>query len=134
MAIQTPLSLAAGKYTLDITGPGAGTGRVSLTGLTDSTTKPTFTYDLSMYLIGDGQALVMLMDHDTVVSGQGFQQTLVAPTTAAFSGSYVLNVRHVLPSGNAETRQFASVPSSESMVVKQPKFTRVEEPTLYAIK
>jgi hypothetical protein len=43
-------------------------------------------------------------------SGQGFQQTLVAPTTAAFSGPCVLNVRHVLPSGNAETRQFGLGP------------------------
>jgi len=110
VAIQTPLSLAAGKYTLDTTGPGAGTGRVSLTGLTDSTTKPTFIYDLSLYLTGDGQALVMLMDHDTIVSGQGVQQTFIAPTTAAFAGPYVLNVRHVLPSGNAETRQFGLGP------------------------
>jgi hypothetical protein len=106
VANQTPLPLAAGTYTLDTSGPGAGTGRVSLIGLTDSTTHPTFTYDLALYLTGDGQGLLILMDKDAVLTGQGFQQTQTGFTAAAFAGPYVMNVRHVLVSGTAETRQF----------------------------
>jgi hypothetical protein len=107
VAIQTPLPLAAGTYTLDTTGPGAGTGRVTLTGLTDSTTNPTFTYNLELYLTGDGQGLLILMDQDAVITGQGFQQTGSGSFTAnSFSGSYAFNVRRAVPSGSSETRQY----------------------------
>jgi len=57
VANQTPLPLAAGTYTLDTTGVGAGTGRVTLAGLTDSVSNPTFNYDLELYLTGDGEGL-----------------------------------------------------------------------------
>jgi hypothetical protein len=105
VAVQAPLSLAAGAYTLGTTGPGAGTGRVSLTGLTDSTTKPTFVYDLNLYLTGDGQGLLILMDRDTVVTGHGFQQVGGPSTASSFSGLYALNLLHVSLNGNTETRQ-----------------------------
>jgi hypothetical protein len=103
---QTPLSLAAGTYTLDTSGAGAGTGRVSLNGLTDSTTNPTFTYDLDLFLTGDGGGLLILTDHDTVLTGQGFQQTGGPFGSNSFFGPYAMNVRHVDISGNTETRQF----------------------------
>jgi len=105
VAIQTPLPLAGGTYTLDTTGAGAGTGRVTLAGLTDSTTNPTFTYDLELYLTGDGQGLLILMDRDEVVVGQDFQQTGGPFTATSFNGSYALNVRHVVPNVGSETRQ-----------------------------
>ena len=106
VANQTPLSLAAGTYTLDTIGPGAGTGRVSLNGLTDSTTNPSFTYDLDLFLTGDGGGLLILTDHDTVLTGQGFQQTGGPFGTNSFSGPYAMNVRHVAISGSTETREF----------------------------
>src|SRR5216684_1806143 len=107
---QTPLPLAAGTYTLDSTGVGSGTGRVTLAGLTDSLTNPTFNYDLALYLTGDGHGLLVLMDEDTVVAGQGFRQTPGPFTAGTFSGSYGLNVRHVVPNGGGEARQNGTGP------------------------
>jgi len=110
-ANQTPLPLAAGTYTLDTTGVGAGTGRVILAGLTDSVTNPTFNYDVALYLTGDGHGLLILMDQDDVIAGQGFQQTGSGPFTASsFSGSYGLNLRHVVPGGSGEARQDGTGP------------------------
>jgi hypothetical protein len=111
VANQTPLPLAAGTYTLDTTGVGAGGGRVTLAGLTDSITNPTFNYNLELYLTGDGHGLLILMDQDTVIAGQGFQQTGTGAFTAgSFSGSYALNVRHVVPNGGGEARQNGTGP------------------------
>jgi hypothetical protein len=112
VANQTPLPLAAGTYTLDTTGVGAGTGRVTLAGLTDSLTNPTFNYDLAFYLTGDGHGLLVLMDEDTVVAGQGFRQTPGPFTAGTFSGSYGLNVQHVVPNGSGETRQNGTGPTT----------------------
>jgi hypothetical protein len=82
-----------------------------LAGLTDSTTNPTFTYDLELYLTGDGHGLLILMDQDAVIVGQGFQQTGSGPFTAgSFSGSYGLNVLHVVPNGSGEARQNGTGP------------------------
>jgi len=110
VADQTPLPLAAGTYTLDTTGVGAGTGRITLAGLTDSITNPTFTYDLELYLTGDGHGLLILMDEDTVIAGQGFQQGPGPFTAGTFSGSYGLNVQHVVPNGSGEARQNGTGP------------------------
>jgi hypothetical protein len=108
VAIQNPLPLAAGTYTLDTSGAGAGTGRVTLSGLTDSTTNPTFTYNLELYLTGDGQGVLILMDQDAVVTGQGFQQTGGPFTVNSLSGSYGWTIRHVALSGSTETRQYGA--------------------------
>ena len=107
---QTPLPLAAGTYTLDSTGVGAGTGRVTLAGLTDSLTNPTFNYDLELYLTGDGRGLLILMDQDAVIAGEGFQQGPGPFTAGTLSGSYGLNVRHVVPNGGGEARQNGTGP------------------------
>jgi hypothetical protein len=112
VANQTPLPLAAGTYTLDTTVVGAGTGRVTLAGLTDSITDPTFNYDLELYLTGDGQGLMILMDQDAVMAGQGFQQGPGPFTAGTFSGSYGLNVRHVVPNGSVEARQNGTGPAT----------------------
>src|SRR5882762_9151639 len=110
VANQTPLPLAAGTYTLDTTGVGAGTGRVTLAGLTDSITNPTFSYDLEFYLTGDGHGLMILMDQDAVIAGQGFQQGPGPFTATTFSGSYGLDVQHVVPNGSGEARQNGTGP------------------------
>jgi len=112
VANQTPLPLAAGTYTLDTTGVGAGTGRVTLAGLTDSVSNPTFNYDLELYLTGDGEGLLILMDQDAVIAGQGFQQGPGPFTAGTFSGSYGLNVRHVVPNGSGEARQNGTGPTA----------------------
>jgi hypothetical protein len=110
VANQTPLPLAAGTYTLDTIGAGAGTGRVTLAGLTDSLTNPTFNYDLALYLTGDGHGLLILMDEDTVIAGEGFRQTPGPFTAGTFSGSYGLNLHHVMPNGSDEVRQNGTGP------------------------
>jgi hypothetical protein len=99
-ANQSPLSLATGTYTVD------PTGRVTLTGLTDSTTNPTFKYNLQLYLTGDGHALLITMDLDDIASGLGFQQTGSGSFTAAsLRGSYGIDVGQVVPSGGIQHRQ-----------------------------
>jgi hypothetical protein len=79
----------------------ASTGDVTLTGLTgiaDITTGTTFTYNLQLYLTGDGNALVISMDTADVLAGRGFLQTGGGSFNAAsFSGSYALNVVQKLP-------------------------------------
>ena len=112
VANQTPLPLAAGTYILDTTGVGAGTGRVTLAGLTDSIANPTFNYDLALYLTGDGHGLLILMDQDTVIAGQGFQQGPGPFTAGTFSGSYGLNLEHVVPNGSGEARQNGTGPTT----------------------
>jgi hypothetical protein len=112
VANQMPLALAAGTYTLDTSGVGAGTGRVTLAGLTDSITNPTFNYDLEAYLTGDGHGLLILMDQDAVIAGQGFQQGPGPFTAGTFSGSYGLNVQHIVPNGSGEARQDGTGPTT----------------------
>ena len=58
-------------FTIDLPGVGVdgGTGRVSLTNVTDGAT---FNYNLELYLTGDGHALVMSMDPGTPSSASGY--------------------------------------------------------------
>lgn len=80
-------------YIIDAPGSGndGGTGRVTLTNLTDNTTTPTFVYNLELYLTGDGHALVISMDNGDTQSGLAYQQSGTF-SAASFAGSYVLNV------------------------------------------
>ena len=70
---QTPqggTTLAAGAtYSV------AKTGDVTVTSLSGGTAKYAFTYNLQLYLTGDGHALVISMDTADVLAGLGFQQT-----------------------------------------------------------
>ncbi|MGA3351490.1 MAG: hypothetical protein ABSC33_20870, partial [Candidatus Sulfotelmatobacter sp.] len=67
------------------------TGRVTVTGVTDSLTSPTFQYTLQLYLDGNGNALLISMDTTDGIAGSAFPQT-GSFTAASFAGSYALNV------------------------------------------
>ena len=85
---QGGVALASGAtYTVD------PTGRVTLTGLTD--TAADFTYTLQLYLTGDGHALVASMDAGEIVAGVGFTQSGTF-NGASFTGSYGLNLVQVI--------------------------------------
>jgi hypothetical protein len=85
-------------------------GEVTLAELTDSLTNPTFNYDLALYLTGDGHGLLILMDEDTVIAGEGFRQTPGPFTAGTFGGAYGLNLHHVMPNGSDEVRQNGTGP------------------------
>jgi hypothetical protein len=77
-----------GTYTLDTTDP----GRITMSNLTDS--GATFSYDLQLYLTGDGHAAEISVDLSDWLSGLGYQQT--GPFSATtFSGGYALNVEQI---------------------------------------
>jgi hypothetical protein len=79
-------------YTIDASGTGAdgGTGRVTITNLTDSTTTPLFNYNLELYLDGNGHAMVISLDLNDLIAGTSSQQT-GSFTPATFSGTYATN-------------------------------------------
>jgi hypothetical protein len=79
-------------YTIDASGTGAdgGTGRVTITNLTDSTTSPLFNYNLELYLDGNGHAMVISLDLNDLIAGTSSQQT-GSFTTGSFSGTYAMN-------------------------------------------
>ena len=82
-------AISGGTYAVD------ATGRVTLTGVTTAAT-PAFTYNLELYLTGDGHALLVSMDSILTsaeeLAGTGSQQTSTALTAASISGSYALDV------------------------------------------
>jgi hypothetical protein len=81
-------------YTIDASGTGndGGTGRISITNLTDSTATPTFNYNLQLYLANAG-AVVISMDVNDWSAGLGYPQTGAGSFTASsFSGTYTLNI------------------------------------------
>jgi hypothetical protein len=85
---QGGVALASGAtYTVD------STGRVTLTGLTD--TAADFAYTLQLYLAGNGQALVASMDAADIVAGVGFTQSGTF-NAASLTGSYGLSVTQVV--------------------------------------
>jgi len=79
---QGGVAIAAGTYSVD------PTGRVTLTGLTDNAT---FSYNLQLYLDGNGNARVLSMDNNDELAGVANQQkgSLSAST---FSGTYAMGV------------------------------------------
>jgi len=85
-------------YTIDPQGStttnDGGTGRVTITNVTDSTSSPTFLYQLQLYLDGNGHATVISVDFNDELAGLGFQQAATVPPTA-LSGSYTLDVTGV---------------------------------------
>jgi hypothetical protein len=93
---QPALSITGGTYTVDDPTSGdadAGTGRVTLAGVTDGTV----TFNLELYLDGNGRATAISMDQvatgslgDTV-GGLGYQQTGGPFRASMFTGGYALN-------------------------------------------
>ena len=81
-------------YTIEGPGTGndGGTGRISITNVTDSTAAPTFNYNLQLYLAHAG-AVVISMDASDWSAGLGYAQTGAGSFSASsLSGSYALNV------------------------------------------
>ena len=85
-------TITGGTYTVD------PTGRVSITGLTDSTSS--VSYNLELYLTGDGHATLISMDagaatNPDVLGGTGWQQAFELSATS-LSGSYAYGVGQVI--------------------------------------
>ncbi len=77
---STPSPVTGGTYTLD------PTGRVTMTGVTDGLT----TFNLQLYLTGDGHAIAITMDTTDLLAGLGFGQTGPFDATS-FSGNYAVS-------------------------------------------
>jgi len=85
-------------YVLDAAGSGSdgGTGRVTIKNLTDGST---FSYNLELYLSGNGEAEVISMDSNNpynngskdILAGLSLQQTSTSLSAGSISGSYALN-------------------------------------------
>ncbi len=84
---QGGAAITGGTYTIDASGTGndGGTGRVTVTGVTDGAT---FTYDLQLYLDGNGHASVISMDEGDGVAGQSELQASATFTADNFTGPY----------------------------------------------
>lgn len=78
-------------YTID--GPGVGndggTGRVTLTNVTDAST---FSYNLQLFLTGDGHAVVISMDVADALAGLSWQQASTTFSSSALNGSYAADL------------------------------------------
>ncbi len=86
-------SITGGAYTV------ASTGRVAMTGVTDGT----LTFNINLYLDGNGNALEMMADPSPgahVGAGGGYLQQVGAFSAGSFSGNYVLSAGGVDPSEN----------------------------------
>ncbi|HVI08789.1 MAG TPA: hypothetical protein VND65_10890 [Candidatus Binatia bacterium] len=84
---QGGATITGGTYTIDASGTGndGGTGRVTLTGVTDGAT---FTYNLQLYLDGSGHATVISMDGGDGVAGQSSVQSSGTFNADNFTGPY----------------------------------------------
>ncbi|MGB8013007.1 MAG: hypothetical protein WCF68_15445 [Terriglobales bacterium] len=82
-AIQVPDAVSEETtYTLD------STGRVSIPGMTDGT----ITFNLQVYLDGNGHGVAISLDNNDVLAGLVYQQTGGGSFTASsFSGTYAMN-------------------------------------------
>lgn len=83
---QGGAAITGGTYTIDASGTGndGGTGRVTVTGLTDG---KTFTYNLELYLDGNGHATVISLDTGDVLAGESRQQAS-GLNASSLSGQY----------------------------------------------
>ena len=80
---QTPSPITGGTYAVD------PTGDVTLTGVTDGK----ITFNLQLYLDGNGNLLTASMDSTDVLGGRGYQQTGGGSfTSGSFSGAYGVGV------------------------------------------
>jgi hypothetical protein len=84
-------AIVSGSYTVD------SFGRAILTGITDSTTSPTYTYNLNLYLTGNGKAPVLSLDTTNVLAGLAYTQSTGTLDAASFSGIYALDVAQYVP-------------------------------------
>jgi len=86
-------SISGGTYSVDSTGIGAGTGRVTITNFTgtdlnyDPNSDSPVPATMQLYLDGNGNALLASMDVYDFTAGPAFQQT----AGASLSGTYALS-------------------------------------------
>ncbi len=85
ISATSPDPVAAAGYTVDA----AGAGDITIAGVTDAT--PTISYNVQLYLDGNGHALAITMDGSDIVAGVGFTQGS-GVTSTSFNGSYGLDV------------------------------------------
>jgi hypothetical protein len=84
-AVQTAANIAGGTYVADSSVP----GRVTITAVTDGSTNNPNTFNVELYLDGNGNALAITLDSVDVLAGVGYQQTTSGSFTAAsFGGIY----------------------------------------------
>lgn len=83
---QTPSALVAGGTWLQ----DPVTGRVSISGLADSTGN--FTFNAQLYPDGNGNAMTLSLDILDAIGGRGFQQTANAYTASNFTGAYAMSI------------------------------------------
>jgi hypothetical protein len=93
MSATSPDPVTAAGYTVDA----AGAGDITIAAVTDAT--PTVSYNVQLYLDGNGHALAITMDGSDVVAGVGFTQT---SGSFAFTGNYGLDVTGADGSNEAE--------------------------------
>jgi hypothetical protein len=73
------------SYTVD------PTGRVTITGLADSTTAPVADFNLQLYLDGNGNAIAITLDANDTIGGVGFLQSGGGGFgTGSFNGAYAM--------------------------------------------
>jgi hypothetical protein len=83
-ASPDPVSAPAASAVVD------PTGRVSIPGITDG---DTVTYNIQLYLDGNGHALALTLDNSDSQGGIGFQQSGASSiATSSFSGAYSMGV------------------------------------------
>jgi hypothetical protein len=88
-ASPDPVSAPATSAVVD------ATGRVSISGVTDGAEVPV-TYNIQLYLDGNGHALAITLDDNDVQGGVGFQQSGASSISAgSFSGAYAMGVTGV---------------------------------------
>ncbi|HVI10697.1 MAG TPA: hypothetical protein VND65_20575 [Candidatus Binatia bacterium] len=88
-----PSAITAGTYTIDGPGTGldGGTGRVTLTGVSDGTA----TFNLQFYIDGNGNLTAAGMDTNDLLGGTGFQQGTGTFSSSSFNGAYAMSATGV---------------------------------------
>jgi hypothetical protein len=83
-ASPDPVAAPAASYAVD------PTGRVTITGLADNATTPN-TFNIQLYLDGNGHALAITLDTNDFLAGIGYQQSGAGSFAAtSFTGSYAM--------------------------------------------
>ncbi len=93
ISATSPDAVSAASYSMDTAGiAGAGAGDVTISNLNDGFGN---SFNLQVYLDGNGNALAITMDNNDAIAGFGFAQPAAAVgafTAGSLSGNYGLNI------------------------------------------